>query len=339
MKMRRGLKAEILFSVEEVRKALEALTEAQYKRIRLVARWLAAGTTMEADELISKGVVSALSSRTCPRHVPVMTFLIGAIRSLASAEYKAMERAVVVPFPKRDADGIEIVSELADDEGLSPEAICLLSEQRKANSLMVRAVNDALKDDYDAQLLLAGWSEGLRGEELRELVGKDQAGVDYLAKRVRRTIKLFSRMGGRDDVEEIREAIRTDAVGRRHHRQRHNLSDQDLDTELKEFGLDPASESAGGRAAIFAGLKEFQKADLNAAKAELYRFKVRQKAALTTDELAAGRSVFDRMKVGDRDLSSKMMLAARKGEGLSERDVNGIAEDLADLLKLSKDGD
>lgn len=36
-----------------------------------------------------------------------------------------------------------------------------------------------------------------------------------------------------------------------------------------------------------------------------------------------------------------MMMAARKGEGLSERDEEGLLEDLADLERLSKrqDGD
>ncbi len=116
-----------------------------------------------------------------------------------------------------------------------------------------------------------------------------------------------------------------------------NLSEADLDAEMKDAGLDPAVETAKGRAAIAAGLKTFTKAEMEAAKAELQRHKTGQRLGHTQDELAAARSVFDRMKAGDSDLSSKMMMAARKGEGLSDKDIDGIAEDLADLEKLGRD--
>ena len=45
------------------------------------------------------------------------------------------------------------------------------------------------------------------------------------------------------------------------------------------------------------------------------------------------------MKNGDHDLSNRMMMAARKGEGLSENDIEGVLDDLDDLEKLTKDVD
>ena len=39
-------------------------------------------------------------------------------------------------------------------------------------------------------MLLLGWADGLRGQDLQDFVGAaDQAALDYLAKRVRRVIR------------------------------------------------------------------------------------------------------------------------------------------------------
>jgi hypothetical protein len=52
--------------------------------------------------------------------------------------------------------------------------------------------------------------------------------------------------------------------------------------------------------------------------------------------LDAARAKLDRMRSGDRELDRKMMLAARKGEGLSDSDVKGLLEDLAALEQLQR---
>ena len=41
-------------------------------------------------------------------------------------------------------------------------------------------------------MLVRRWSEGCRGKELRELVGVDQAALDYEVKRVRRDVEALS---------------------------------------------------------------------------------------------------------------------------------------------------
>jgi hypothetical protein len=175
-------------TVDEVRRSLEAMTDAQLKKLRLWTRWLTQGTRMDADDLISKAVVSTLSTRKCPRDVSVMVFLRGAIRSLADAEYKSMDRSNVVAFATGQDGDDDPLSKVAD-ESPDPETILLVAEQRTSDELMVNKINAVLENDFDAQLLLAGWSEGFKGKDLRELVDKDQAGLDYLVKRVVRTIR------------------------------------------------------------------------------------------------------------------------------------------------------
>jgi hypothetical protein len=50
-------------------------------------------------------------------------------------------------------------------------------------------IHSHFPDDEKARLLLMGWSEGLRGKDLRELLGVEQAKLDAIAKQVRRVME------------------------------------------------------------------------------------------------------------------------------------------------------
>ena len=111
------------------------------------------------------------------------------------------------------------------------------------------------------------------------------------------------------------------------------LSEADLDAEIKELGLDPAAEVASMRGAIDKAVKAAAKATLLSAKAELAKFKLEKSGG--ADDAAAGRALLERIKARDPAMA-EMMMAARKGKTLSERDEEGVAEDLVDLEKLGK---
>jgi hypothetical protein len=53
----------------------------------------------------------------------------------------------------------------------------------------VRTIHDMFQDDAEAQLVVMGWADGLRGRELRDGTGLDQAALDYAAKRIRTRMK------------------------------------------------------------------------------------------------------------------------------------------------------
>ena len=112
------------------------------------------------------------------------------------------------------------------------------------------------------------------------------------------------------------------------------LSEADLDSELKEMGLDPSDQAAKIQAAVAKGIRAAGKAKLLAAKGDLEKFKLEK--ATRQREVVSGRALLERMKSGDPELS-KMMMAARKGTALSKNDEQPPAEDLADLEKLRKD--
>jgi hypothetical protein len=110
----------------------------------------------------------------------------------------------------------------------------------------------------------------------------------------------------------------------------------DVDAELKEVGLDPSAVAAKMRTAIDKAAKTAAKSTLIAAKADLANFK--QKQTGRAGDAASGRAILERIKARDPAMAA-MMMAARKGKTLSESDEAGIAEDLADLEKLSRKRD
>jgi len=115
------------------------------------------------------------------------------------------------------------------------------------------------------------------------------------------------------------------------------IPESELDNEMKDVGLDPAQQELAVRAAIQKGINLARKGALAAARTGLANLRDRQLD--TPRDTEAGRTLFERMKAGDPSVSEAMMMAARKGQKLSESDEAGIAEDLADLDRLSKDSE
>ena len=66
----------------------------------------------------------------------------------------------------------------------SPEDLLLEAKSEDT----VRVIHAMFEGDPEAQMVILGWSEGYRGKELRELVGVDQAALDYAVKRIRRSM-------------------------------------------------------------------------------------------------------------------------------------------------------
>ena len=110
-------------------------------------------------------------------------------------------------------------------------------------------------------------------------------------------------------------------------------SEADLREELVEEGRSPDEVVALMKARLAAAHAECAQARLSEAREGLAAFRKDDKIvpldlARQRERLAAMRS--------RAPAASGMMMAARKGEGLSERDEEGLLGDLADLERLSK---
>lgn len=113
-----------------------------------------------------------------------------------------------------------------------------------------------------------------------------------------------------------------------------NCAEQDLREELAAAGDDPDARIAEIEAAIAQAKSECARRRMEGARAELAAWREKSQAAATGDKSEGVKARFERMRSGTGDLDSKMMLAARKGEGLSERDLESLLDDIAELERL-----
>lgn len=178
-----------LLSRAETADAIKALDADEKLKLHAIAQGRARGTGMVGKDLLHETICRAmLGARRCPKNVPLMAFLVQTMRSISSHardKYKAQR-------DREHADtGIDPVL-LAEEKSrapLSPEDQAMRDDEDDARTKMVEEIFECFKDDPEAELLLLGWSDGLRGEKLREFVGVDQPALDYVAKRIRRRVK------------------------------------------------------------------------------------------------------------------------------------------------------
>tara|TARA_R110000772_G_scaffold19985_6_gene55548 strand:+ start:198 stop:764 length:567 start_codon:yes stop_codon:yes gene_type:complete len=81
-------------SKEELEAAVSALSDADILRLTEIARIYTGNHEMEADDLVQEAVIRTLSGdrKTCPRNLPIVNFLVGVMRSIASSEREKKER-------------------------------------------------------------------------------------------------------------------------------------------------------------------------------------------------------------------------------------------------------
>ena len=114
-----------------------------------------------------------------------------------------------------------------------------------------------------------------------------------------------------------------------------SVSGEELRAEMTAVGIDPDTSVAEMDSAIAAARAKFSRERLKRARAAIDEWRAKR-GPISGVEREAARA---RLQSGDHVLDEKLTMAARKGEGLSERDFDGLLEDLAELERLqSEDG-
>jgi hypothetical protein len=171
------------YTAEQVRTALDALSDDDHRRLTLVARHFAPRTDMSADDLRQEAFLRVLSTRTCRVGVDILDFLAGTIRSIASETPRARKKA-------RERAGLELVyvAEYGVGDVLDPEDRSTASpeDQALARTMYAKEIEKAgrlVAGDYELELLVEALADGHRGEELADLLGTDKKGLAAARKR------------------------------------------------------------------------------------------------------------------------------------------------------------
>jgi hypothetical protein len=112
-------------------------------------------------------------------------------------------------------------------------------------------------------------------------------------------------------------------------------SGQELREEIAAAGDDPDALVAHIDSAFASARAASARATLELARTELtaWRDKGSNVSAL---EREAARTRFGRLQSGSGDPDKEYMMAARKGQRLSEQDIEGLIEDMAELERLER---
>jgi hypothetical protein len=161
------------------------LSTADLIRLKRVGLKYSEGTGLSPNELLSEAYIrAAQNSRKWPVGVDIIRFVAEAMRSIASGARDSIEAAA------RNAPVVMQSAGLADAEALiggsgviidfaapfpSPEQQLIEREDASDDAALLakwrQELLDAFADDYEAQLIVEGMMEGLRGKALQELAG------------------------------------------------------------------------------------------------------------------------------------------------------------------------
>jgi hypothetical protein len=112
-----------------------------------------------------------------------------------------------------------------------------------------------------------------------------------------------------------------------------DASETEMREEIVAVGEDPDVIVRRIDALLVAAKAECAVARLRRAQDELRAFRTTVRS-VTSQERDSARVRFEAARSCDRDLSAKLLLAARNGRGATERDMDSLIEDIAELERL-----
>lgn len=175
-----------ILTLEEAKQAIAGLSDADLLRVEKMGRVFALRAGCELRPLLNDAIASTLSgARKCPRDMPMLQFLVGVIRSRASARKESRVRSPeMVALDAEGPVGL-LVHETVPSHERDPEEVCAAEEEiglRKA------ALEELFAGDEPATLFLWALLEGLEKEEIMTMNNLDETAYDTIRRRVRRRI-------------------------------------------------------------------------------------------------------------------------------------------------------
>ena len=117
------------------------------------------------------------------------------------------------------------------------------------------------------------------------------------------------------------------------------VSDEELLNEAREDGIDPETLAKDLRGKIEARIATDSKARLARAREEMNAARTfRRSSGVASLTPARKQQILEQFAANDGQLRQRLTMAARKGEGASEREVDEILRDLLDLGAIDNEG-
>ena len=160
-----------------VRAAVAKLSSTDLLRLKSVAQFASRKLgTWGWEDLLQEALSRALDgSRSCPSHVPVLTFLVQTMRSLANEEWERAFRPAALAVSKT---GLVMAEQAAEPD---PERALAAAQE-------LAEVRGWFAGDSAALALIDGMGRGDDADEIRRRARLDERGYLAAQKRIRRTV-------------------------------------------------------------------------------------------------------------------------------------------------------
>jgi DNA-directed RNA polymerase specialized sigma24 family protein len=177
--------AHTYMSFDELVSAIGLLGEADYVRLDKAARIYSGATEYAAEDLRQEAIVRSLDgTRRCPREVSPVVFLIGAMRSIASAGRVHTSKSQVVA--SLDVLGSERpVIQVAS--GVRNAEDNWIAKEDAAKRLA--AIESLFRDDEDCLMVIMGDLDEMSAPAIRDMQGWSNKEYDTVRRRIRRKIE------------------------------------------------------------------------------------------------------------------------------------------------------
>ena len=280
---------------------------------------------MEAEDLLQEGFRRALDERNCPVKVDIVRFLAEAMRSIRLK--RAKRRPVLVSPPL--AGGQPAQAPDAIDPAPNAEERLAAADEDGARERKRQEVIGLFADDLAAQVIVEGMMEGTRGEDLRALTDLDPTAYRSKRRLICRRIESDLRNeemttnsnDARDALRRLADALAEDVL---------NAPDSEILEDAAEIYGDAEKLAADMLKLFEQTASEQGKERLAAARAAVAADR-RRPAAVVRLPPAEARRRLQQLIAADPETARKLTAAARKGDRLSDDDVQSMLEDFEEL--------
>ncbi|MGE3433486.1 MAG: hypothetical protein AB7I22_21050 [Ramlibacter sp.] len=168
-------------------------TRVEQKRWILAAKRLLKGFPVEPEELLRETILRVLEGkRKLSRKVPIDVNVYGSMRSIVSSWHKQRKR-------KPEMSLEDLIS--WDDEGQDPLEVMLIPDDARASSpeeelaykQEIEALLEIFEDRPEAQMVLMGRVDGLKGSALAEAAGLDSTALASALRLISRRLTTHRR--------------------------------------------------------------------------------------------------------------------------------------------------
>ncbi|MCP9221923.1 hypothetical protein MKP08_04070 [Erythrobacter sp. LQ02-29] len=159
----------------QVRAAIATIDFRANSKLMRMARFRALTAGIDAEDILQEAILRTLTSRRCPAGLKMEYFLMGVMRSIASAI-----------IAKRYRDEAWYCNELhMVVSPLAPDEACEIAERSDA---WRKALDDVVAGSPEIERVVDGIDQGLCGSALAEFANTDRARLASLRKAIKRRV-------------------------------------------------------------------------------------------------------------------------------------------------------